>query len=360
MKDFKTLLITLHSINNPGSALQAYALNRFLNDNGIKNEIIDYRPYYSKIGTQIIKGIIRTIVFYPNERETNRKYNTFVKKYMKLTRKRYFLYSQLKNKSPEADCYIVGSDQLWNPDYECGKDSAYTLSFIKGKDKIAYATSVGKPTLSESELENLALRIEDFKWISVREKSTSKLLSAKMARDVSWVCDPVFLLDSKDYLNLVTENKYGDYAVMYLAVASPMLDKYIEYLRSVLGLKIIQAGGNLKRCNCDLHLKNIGPEEFLTLIQHAKFVISGSFHATAFSLLFKKSFCAFLPESNGERILSILSLTGLESRIIRQENDFSEATKAIDYSVVDAELSLFIEKSRNKLIDEVSEIKNVE
>lgn len=358
MSQFRTLLITLHSINNPGSALQAYALNKFLNENGFDNSIIDYRPFYSKIGTPILKGIIRAVVFYPNERQTNLKYNAFVKRNMRLTPKRYYSFRQLKRKIPGAECYIVGSDQLWNPDYECGKDKSYTLAFVDSAPKISYSTSIGKSSLSEKEIRNLILQIKDFRWLSVREYSTAKLLSERMSKDVNWVCDPVLLLNDSDYKALINKNKYGDYVVMYLAAANPLLDRYIEYLKSDKGIKIIQAGGNLKRINCDIHLKNIGPEEFLTLIKHAQFVISGSFHATAFSLLFKKDFCVFVPESNGERIKSILSLTGLEKRVISAETDFQGATRHIDYGSADIKLQKFISNSRRSLIRELSEIRN--
>lgn len=341
----KTCLITLHSINNPGSALQAYALSKYLNDSGIENEIIDYRPFYSKIGTQIIKGIIRSIVFYKNEKEANLKYSHFMKN-MILSKRKYYCFKQLKKNPPDADVYICGSDQLWNPDYECGKDKSYTLEFVREGKKIAYSTSVGKASLTDEEEQALVTRIGDFAYISVREKSTSTQLSKIMTQPVEWVCDPVFLLKKDYYLSFCTNNKYGDYAVMYLAVASPILDEYIEYIKRKTGLKIIQAGGNIRRCQCDIHLKNIGPEEFLTLIHHAKFVISGSFHATAFSLLFQKDFSVFVPENNGERINSILDLTGLQSRVISFNSDFEMASKPIEYSEIEDNLTEYITNSK--------------
>lgn len=355
MKEQNTYLITLHSINNPGSALQAYALNRYLNKNNIKNEIIDYRPYYSKIGTEFFKGIMRFFLFYKNEYEINKKYSLFMKN-MILSNKKYYFYYQLKKNPPLGSCYITGSDQLWNPDYKCGRDKAYTLEFIDTRKKIAFSTSAGKKNLSKIELTNLCKRIKQFSNISVREKATSEQLSEFLHRNVTWVCDPVFLLDKKDYMKFCSNNKYGEYVVMYLASSSPLLDEYISYLKKEKGFILIQAGGNIKRCECDIHLKNIGPEEFITLIYHAKFIISGSFHATAFSLMMEKNFSTFLPKENGERILSILNLVGLEKRVIESSTDFEHASKHIDYEDIRLKLNVFINTSKEWLKNALREI----
>lgn len=359
MNRINTCMITLHSINNPGSVLQAYALNYYLNYYlDVNNTIIDYRPYYSKIGTQVLKGLIRTVLFYPNERALNKQYNSFVKENMSLTKRRYYCYRQLASNPPQASCYIVGGDQLWNPDYKCGNDKAFTLDFIKSDNKVSFSTSVGKSDLSSKELYDLTKRIEDFKWLSVREESTSCLLSDSLKTDVHWVCDPVFLLKKEDYSRFTYPNTYGKYAVMYLAQSSPLLDDYIEYLKKETNLKIIQAGGNIKRCNCDIHLKGISPVDFLSLIKNAEFVISGSFHATAFSLIFKKDFSVFLPSNNGERLKSLLHLAGLESRIIEADNDFPIASNELDYSFIDSKLDAFIENSKNQLQNCIMEIVN--
>ena len=117
-------IITLHDICNPGSVFQAYGLNKFLLDSGYDCEIIDYVPPYSHIGKNKLKGIIKNIIFGKNNRVIKTKYRAFMDKNMRLTKKRYNSYSALCEHTPAADLYISGSDQLWNRDYDCGRDEA--------------------------------------------------------------------------------------------------------------------------------------------------------------------------------------------------------------------------------------------
>ncbi len=349
----KTLLITLHSINNPGSALQAFALDRYLHRIGVDNQIIDYRPVYSKLGKNKIKGIIRIIFFAHNEFAINKKYSTFIKEKMHCTTKKFYFFNQLFHGLPKADIYISGSDQLWNTDYDCGCDKAYYLDFIKDGQKISYATSVGKSYISDNQLKELCLRINNYKFLSVRENSTSRLLSQALNREVEWVCDPVFLLDKDDYIQMCNENQYGKYVLVYLSKASILLDQVLEYVKGVYKWSIIQAGGSVKRCECDIHLKNVGPFDFITLIKNAQLIISSSFHATAFSHIFHKNFAVILPEKNGERIISLLELTQLESKIIHSEYDLQNLFFEPNYDEADTKLEAFVNKSKKYLEESI-------
>ena len=356
----KTYLITLHNIGNPGSSLQAYALNKYLNDLGIDNTIIDYKPYYTKIDAQVIRSLLRILVFWKNHRMTLKKYEAFAQRYMQLTSRCYRKYSDLKRANLKANCFIVGSDQLWNATYKCGRDKAFKLAFVKDVPKISYATSVGRAEIPEKERLHLIRGICDFEWISVREQSTSSMLSRYMKRRVEWVCDPVFLLDKSVYEEMIKGcdcTKYDEYAVMYLAESSPLLDGLIDYLRVVKGWKIIQAGGNRKRCNCDVLINCVDPVDFLALIKNAKFVISGSFHATAFSLIFEKQFGVLLPNKNEERIISLLNLVGLENKIIMNNSDFEYVLSVVDYMQCKHKLKQFIEESGRQFNKALLEIK---
>lgn len=350
----KTALITLHSINNPGSAFQAYALNKYLNDNGISNFIINYQPSYSIIGKNKIKGIIRVLVFLPNEIMIRKKYVRFMRNQMVLSKKKYYSIVSLKKNPPIADIYISGSDQLWNFDYDCGRDSAYYLNFVGCERKISYATSIGKKDLDENSLNQLITQIEDYDCLSVREESTARLLTVKMERDVRWVCDPVFLLAQKDYLKFVGTNCYGKYAVVYLSSSSSLLNNALMYIREKMRLIIIQVGGNRKRFDCDIHLKCVGPEEFLNLIYHAELVLSSSFHATAFAHIMHKNFAVILPRGNEERILSLLNLTKLTQKILTERSLYDETFSMPNYSEVDLKIENFISKSKAYLIDSIT------
>lgn len=347
----KVLSITLHSIYNPGSALQAYALNAYLTKNGVDNAIIDYRPLYSTIGKNKIKGILRNILYWRSRSKLKALYSDFMIEHMDLTSCKYTTYSALQKHPPKADIFMTGSDQLWNVDYDCGRDDAYYLKFIQGVKKIAYSTSVGKKNLSNSELSYLKYNLIEFSDIAVREESTCKLLTTVLKKPVHWVCDPVFLLEAKDYLNFVQDNEYGDYAIVYLSARSKQLDDLIERIRKQTGFKIIQAGGHTKRCNADLLLSEIGPKEFLSLIYHSKLVICSSFHAIAFSHIFHKNFICILPEPNGERITSLLNISGLTWKILENIDDLDRLIQTPDFDEVDSKLQPFIRKSQEYLLN---------
>lgn len=343
-------IITLHSIYNPGSALQAYALNKFLKINNIDNEIIDYRPAYSTIGKNKIKGIITRIIYSRNIKTLKKRYESFINDNMIVTRKQFHTYKELQTNPPVFDIYMTGSDQLWNEDYDCGRDSAYYLKFVNDIKKVAYSTSIGKSMISPIELAHLKEKIKDFSNIAVREENTSLILSKVLGKDVKWVCDPVFLLEANAYSNFIGLNKYGNYAVVYLSARSKLLDDVVDKLKKDYKLKIIQAGGNMKRCNADILISDIGPKEFLTLINHSKLVVCSSFHAIAYSHILHKNFIALLPKPNGERISSLLNLSGLSWKMINDISRIEECIKEPDYEDVDKRLIPFIQKSKEYLL----------
>lgn len=343
-------IITLHDICNPGSVLQAYALNKFLCDSGYACEIIDYVPPYSHIGKNKIKGIIKNVLFGKAQRAIKKKYCCFMQENMRLTPIRYNSYRELEKCPPEGKVFIAGSDQLWNLDYDCGRDEAYYLSFVKNAYKISYATSLGKSDVSDKDLRFIAERAKSFDFVSVREKSSCALLEKYLPTNVEWVCDPVFLLDKKVYLKKCKRSIAEPYIVIYLSEGTELLKKVINNVKNETGYKVVLLGGSITRCSCDLHIKDMGPEDFLSLIYYSEAVLSSSFHATAFSHIFHKKFGAILPEKNGERIESLLGLSGLENHIIRNEGDFKALLNEIDYTEVDKRLGAFVDKSKESLL----------
>lgn len=343
-------IITLHSLKNPGSVLQSFALQKYLNNEGYENQIIDYRPLYSILGKNKINGLLRLILCYKNEKVWAEKYKQFIRENLILTSRKYKAKGALLSKTPQFDIYIAGSDQLWNLDYDCGNDESYYLKFVKTGHKISYATSVGKSNIPEAELQAICRNIENFEYLSVREESTSIVLTNYLSRSVDWVCDPVFLLDVCNYESLCSENIFGDYAVIYLSAGSELLEDVIMYVKSKYNCKIILAGGNIKRCSCDVHIKDLGPIDFLTLIKHAKIVISSSFHATAFSHIFHKNFVVILPPNNGERIISLLQISNALHKVIDNKEDIASAFCEVDFSVADKKLQEHISFSRMKLV----------
>lgn len=346
----KVKIITLHSIYNPGSVFQAFGLQEFLRSNKFDAQIIDYRPGYSTIGKNKIKGLLRKLLFYRTESSIKKKYEEFIQQRMFLTDKRYRTHNDLQLQTPIADIYMTGSDQLWNMDYDCGRDDVYYLGFVENGKKIAYSTSIGKRNIPQEELNTISSKISDFSVLAVREKSTSELLSEVLQRDVHWVCDPVFLLSSKIYEEMSPRIVKEKYVVVYLSAESTLLDNVIKYVKEKTDFNVILLGGNRTRCQCDKHVKDLGPYEFLSYLRHAELIVSSSFHATAFSHIFHKKFVAILPKTNGERIESLLELSELTERIICTEENIPVMFNEIDFDLVDKKLENFIEKSKELLL----------
>jgi len=344
----KICIITLHSIHNPGSALQAYALQQYLETIDNEVNIIDYRPYYSILGKNKIKGIARCILFFKNEQKISKVYYDFQNKYFCLTKK-YFSYSALKNNPPDADIYIVGSDQLWNMDYDCGNDNAYYLRFVSNGIKVSYSTSVGKSVIPDDQISLIASKINDFQHIAVREKHTADELSKRLKRKVRWVCDPVFLLPAEHYQQITEEILRDPYVMIYLSPENDLLNEVVRSIKENTRYKVVLVGGNTTRCECDMHIKDVGPTQFLSLIRYAEIIVSSSFHATAFSHIFHKKFGTLIPSKNGERILDLLRMTGLEKHALIRTEDIDTIYEEIDYSLVQKKLDDFINSSKNYL-----------
>ena len=274
---------------------------------------------------------------------------------MNLT-KTYYNYRSLSKANLTADLFIAGSDQLWNTDYPCGNDNAFYLDFVQGVKKISYSTSVGKKIIDKKNLDKIKAYEASFSFIAVREKDTAIQLTKKLGRDVSWVCDPVFLLNRDIYESMFVQKPMFDkpYAFVYLSPKSPMLDSLVAHYR-FKGLKIVLGGGyNTNRCDCDVHIKDMGPLDFLNCIKYADVVVSTSFHATAFCHIFHKEFVTILPPKNGERVVSLLEQTGLMDRSVVDSVDFDTVQNPIDWDMVDIKLKEYIDASKEFLCEKLS------
>lgn len=350
----KVSIITMHAMHNPGSVFQAFALQDYIGKQGHNVEIIDYCPDYFYTEGNGLKYWAKRLLYFRAYESLKNKFSSFIKNNMNLT-KRFVSYNELENQQFGSDVYIVGSDQLWNTDFECGKDLAYYLKFLKQGKKVSYSTSIGKLNIDDYNKEILIQNLKDFDDISVRELSSSIQLSEILGKKVKWVCDPVFLLSKMDYKKFIYDSPLKEpYVMVYISPKSDKLDKIVDYYHQK-GVKVVLLGGFTKRCYCDMHIMDAGPYEFLTFIYNAQTVISSSFHATAFCHIFHKNFITIVPERNGERIMSLLKKTDLQGKAITSEHiSFEELEKEIDWNLVDKELDEYVDSSKQYLQDVLS------
>lgn len=343
----KIRIITIHGIPNFGSVFQCYGLCRYLKEKGFEDtQVIDYNPEY--FNRKTLRSVIGKALNYKHFWVRKTKFRNFVENNIPLTEKSFSTIEELEKYNFDADVYIAGGDQLWNVYHESGRDDSYRLTFVKGK-KVSYSTSMGQKNFPKDELKILADAIKDFSAVSVREQNSVALLKQQGVEAVQCV-DPVFLLKKEDYERFVKKIDQPEYLLVYLVTPSKLLEDCVEYISKKYNLKVILCSGFSKKCTCDEFLKDLGPDEILSYIANAKFVLSSSFHATSFSLMFEKQFFTILPdEHTNERIESLLEQRQLSHRIITDKTDLKTALDdVIDYSAV-GDYSEWVNKSKDYL-----------
>lgn len=352
-------IITIHCIHNFGSVFQSYALIRYLRSEGYDAKVIDYRPTYYSKGRNAMKAILSRTIHFIDYHKQHSKYERFISREMPKTSCEYHTIEELTGLDKEDAVFIAGGDQLWNSFHPCGRDDAYKLLFVTNKAKYALGTSMGRNSFSEEELKDIAQKIADFRYVGLREKSTVEMLRPYTNVPVAHISDPVLLLDKQDYFRFIGDKPLikEPYLLMYLADKSELLEKTVSQTVRRLGLKVVHVCGFRKKCECDYFLKATGPEDLLNLIYYSKFVVSASFHATLFSLLFEKQFCTLLPEAGtNTRIEDLLSFFDISNRIVRNATELEQLQNNIDFNQVTPVLNRFAKDSREQINQILSNI----
>lgn len=359
----KVEIITLHRIVNYGSVLQAYATQQTLIKLGYDVEFIDYYPERMHI-LGMLKRIknkkdifkknffartLARIIIFPSYLKRFHTFKTFLKKYINLTSKTYNSLESLIEDYPKADIYCTGSDQVWNSEWNEKVDRVFFLDFLdKGAKKIAYAASFGKKRLDPSEKEITKQLLGKYDKISLRENSGVEILEDLGLHNSVNVLDPTLLLYSNDWIKLCS-NKYekDNYILVYNLNRNKKIDIFAENLSKKTGLEVkflsyqfyeIYKKGKMY-CNPRV-------EDFLALIKNAKYIITDSFHGTAFSLNFNKEFVIVYPEKFSTRLQSILEILNLKDRVAKNESDIDVINKKINYNIV----NLLLDEEREKSI----------
>ncbi|QIB69113.1 polysaccharide pyruvyl transferase family protein [Aminipila butyrica] len=268
----------------------------------------------------------------------------------------------IKFANKKYSTFIVGSDQVWNG----GENfDVYCLSFVdNNKRKIAYAASAGMTFIGKLQFEQFKRYLQDFSAISVREKSLSDILSKSIGYSVTNVLDPVFLLSRKQWEEICIKPMITEpYILCYMLGRNKKQRTIAQEIANKKGCKLLTfpyiTTGEFSFL--DWHFGDIrdfssGPREFIGLLSNAQAVITDSFHATAFSLIFGKNFCALpryseKPKSMANnRIIGLLEQFSLSDRL----NDNIESIlfflqQGFDYKQVEALMSVFREDSLNWL-----------
>ena len=365
-------ILTLPLHTNYGGILQAYALQTVLERMGHEVVVFDKIlpepslslwkcPFvYSKRLVNKLLGRKDNIVFleqYVSKIKPIIQQNTnkFIKNYIHRVSFKTFA------KIPNADTFnsiIVGSDQVWRPIYfgEDHVDDAY-LAFARGWNikRIAYAASFGvdKWEYSPLQTETCKSLLHNFDAISVREESGVKLCRECLECKAQLVLDPTMLLDKSDYVKIIkTSNVPKSKSNLLVYILDETLDKtaLIKNIADKYNLKPFRVGSNTENIHAPLNERIQPPvEEWLRGFYDAEFVITDSFHACVFAILFEKQFVVIGNKKRGmSRFFSLLSQFGLENRLIAENLNVS-SVDYIDFTLLRNRLAELKEKAMSFL-----------
>lgn len=295
----KVGILTFHRADNFGAVLQCYALQEVLNKYGYDVRVIDYRcksiEYsYKVFNKHILKP--RKLILLFKLLKKRKVFCKFRKEYLRIDTSAISSY----------DIVLFGSDQIWNP-IITNNDCLFLGADILPK-KIAFAASDGGKIVLDSYVCNLLNR---FTYISCREKSLSeKLLAHNIQVPIENICDPVFFISKNQWLNFAKMPNEDNYIIAFKVANHPDFDKKVVELGRKLGKNVIRIC--ITRPIESLYDKSqkyidcISPQEFVGYVAKADFVITTSFHVTAFSLILNKPFYVLSFQERNERIIDLL------------------------------------------------------
>ena len=375
----KVALLSFHTAYNYGAALQAFALQETVSDMAVDCAYINYvnesrQQEYDMIA-QIRrelkkKNLIRVaklICGIPFMAGRKRHFEQFYHRYLTKTAVEYHSSKEAEALNDDFDKFIVGSDQVWNPENN-GSDCAFMLDFVQDERKrISYSSSFGISEVPEHMIQGYTDNLTKFYRISTRELAGVKLIRELSGRDAHLVLDPVFLPATEVWERMIsTAKKNTKEYIFFYTNRNTQLNDFLGlgYPSDALEYHILSSHVSLKDF-LDQKRKimfTMSPEKFLEEIADAKLVVTASFHCLAFSIILHKQFVVFLTGNQGkdERILNILRICGLENRVFRHGAKQSDIDKPIDYFQVEERLKRYRENSRKYLYNAIFDEEDID
>lgn len=374
------IISLFYNSTNYGGILQSYALVKFLNQfEGIYARQICYKRESDGLSVKRINKIFNVKKLYSY---VKRKINSLItrknrQRVSKATEKRFKpFYLFVEKNIPKTceiynqhtisaclssfDAFVVGSDQVWNVKFY---DEVYRLEFVpKEKYKMSYAAGVSSAVLTKEQQNKFRDSLKSFSAISVREKDAVDTLSPLTSLQVEWVLDPTLLLTASEWNEICSDRKIKEEYIFcyFLGRLSLSNKKIIEFAQKrnlkVVTMPYLTGTGSDDSCFGDYKIYTAGPADFVSLIKHAEFVFTDSFHATVFSHLYKKNFFVFnRAEFKGmsDRIYSLTSLFDTQDRFCDTDEkanlSYIENLAPVDYSKGFPKFDAMKEKSINYL-----------
>lgn len=315
-------LLTYFAADNSGATLQAYATIKALESLGHEVTFIDYdipHPEQSLLGKVLLYG-------------KHLKFQNFRRKFFKNKTQKYLSLKDLQNHPPKFDCYMVGSDQTWNPCISLDKAKGFFLDFgPEDALRVSYAASFGMqkweetPWISREEASRLVKRIQ---LLSVREDDGVRILNNELdVSNVTQVVDPVLLFDN--YPELTGEIEQKQELIVYKLTNSSEFYEKAKEIGCNMHLPVRSIGSirRIKGIKCGYPE---GVEAWIRRIAGAKYVMTDSFHGTVFSILYQRQFVMYSRNAKlSSRMISLLKQLGIADRVVTEEMEVSDIEKKL-------------------------------
>lgn len=373
----KAVVITLHYVNNFGSVLQTYATQSFFENIGFQTSIANYvrdnyrfeylakdaykryrkrKDFFSLPPIAFILYLRWRFIY----KKQTRVFNSFRKKYLNISPLLSSLDS-LASFYKHYDLYVVGSDQVWNYEYNSGHIPEYFLEFAPvNARKLSFSSSFGLNSINEEMSVVIRNQLSSFSGISVREENAVKMLNDIGIKNAVHVLDPTLLISKDEWTSKMSLNKKRNinekYIFLYQLNKNEEMDSFAYDLAKDNNLKLIVVSSHCslnKKANVK-RIKQPTVFDFLNLILYADYVVTDSFHGTAFSINFHKNFYSFLPPKYGSRIESILKILDLEKRLITKQGKTVD-TQSIDYIPVEQFLAKNRKNTKEFVLNSIGE-----
>lgn len=329
MDKSKIGILTFHNALSYGAKLQAYALQQFLRELGVANDIIDYQcehMYKRHIRpirvdpTEPIKSFLRSLLTMGQVKKERVASEEFIRAHMQLSRR--FDKRDIAQAADEYRAFIAGSDQVWSPTV-VGFDKVYFLDFARPEQKYSYAASIGGSPLDESTRREYTRLLSDYQMLSVREPQAAQLVEELTGRTPAVCVDPTLLFDREKW-NQITVScaqvpKGEPYIFLFNVNPPKELFAYALELSKKTKLPVYSIQKNRRQRIDGIHyLDPVTANEFLGLIRDAAYVVTNSFHATVFSVIYHKEFAVELSTrgTRNTRSEALLHNLGIEGREI--------------------------------------------
>ena len=294
----RVAIVTICDNSNYGNRLQNYALHKTLNNLGISNVTLWDRS--KNTFKERVKINIKKIL--PSNNIGRKKYLKFNEFTSKNISNLYVDMDNLKELRNEFDYFIVGSDQIWNYNFGHATEKDF-LNFVQYDKRISYAPSFGVSKIDSEHRYKITEGINNIKYLSVREQQGATIIKELTNREAKVVLDPTLLISKNEWMLMEKRPKKminKKYILTYfLGEISKELNDEINKISKENNLEII----NLNNIEYkDFYV--CGPSEFLYLFSNAEIVLTDSFHACVFSMIYDKPFYVFDRNTEGMKCMN--------------------------------------------------------